>query len=472
MLSRLRLVCLASLLLLMAACGGKSVPPRDGSAPSWMGTIADLRQFPQNLEVYAKNAGQNKRLISQAEQNRQLARFDRIFFGPWEMRKTSMRKRDVAAIFNKARGYKQGSERWTQTEWDAMARNANLKNFPTRAQTAITVRNTDLREMPTHLTRFSEPTPDPRANPFDYFQYSLLPLGTPVLIAHTSSDGRWHFVECPIAGGWVDAEDLALVDDSFMSLYRNASFAAVVRDNVRLTDQTAQYGASASTGGQNVSIGTILPALAGGGVRTSIMPSDPTAPSVTLLAPVKDSNGMARTAPFTVSSSDVVARPLPLTPDNVAAVGNVMMGQRYGWGGMFGERDCSALTRDLFTPFGIWLPRNSGGQARVGAVSSLEGMAAREKEDTILRYGVPFLSLVGMRGHIMLYVGKYDGRPAIFHNVWGVRTVEGNDDNARFVIGRAVVTSITPGSELKNLYRGTTFVDRLRTLSTPADTLQ
>lgn len=472
MLSRLRLVCLASLLLLMAACSGKSVPPRDGNAPTWMGTIADLRQFPQNLEVYAKNAGQNKRLISQSEQSRQTNRFDRIFFGPWEMRKTSMRKRDVAAIFNKARGYKQGSERWTQMEWDGMARNANLKNFPNRAQAAITVRNTDLREMPTHLTRFSEPTPDPRANPFDYFQYSLLPLGTPVLIAHTSSDGRWHFVECPIAGGWVDAEDLALVDDSFISLYRNASFAAVVRDNVRLASQATQYGAPAATGEQSVSIGTILPALAGGAVGTSIVPSGANPQPVTLLAPVKDSSGMARTAPFTVSASDVVARPLPLTPDNVAAVGNVMMGQRYGWGGMFGERDCSALTRDLFTPFGIWLPRNSVAQARTGAVNSLDGMTGKEKEDTIMRYGVPFLSLVGMRGHIMLYVGKYNGRPAIFHNVWGVRTVEGNDDNARFVIGRAVVTSITPGSELKNLYRGTTFVDRLRTLSTPADTLQ
>lgn len=471
MFSRLRLLCLASLLLLTAACGGKSVPPRDGTAPSWMGTIADLRQFPQNLDVYAKNSGQNNRLISQDEQSRQVARFDRIFFGPWEMRKTSMRKRDVAAVFGKARGYKQGNERWTQVEWDAMARNANLKNFPSRAQAAITVRNTDLREMPTHLTRFSEPTPDPRANPFDYFQYSLLPLGTPVLIAHTSNDGRWHFVECPIAGGWVDAEDLALVDNSFASLYRNASFAAIVRDNVPLAGQPSQYGASAPAQ-QSVSIGTILPMLAFGAAEGSVVAGKTDAPPVTLLAPVKDANGMANTAPVTVSSADVVARPLPLTPDNVAAVGNVMMGQRYGWGGMFGERDCSALTRDLLTPFGLWLPRNSGGQARVGSVSSLEGMTAREKEETIMRYGVPFLSLVGMRGHIMLYVGKYNGRPAIFHNVWGVRTVEGNDNNARFVVGRAVVTSITPGDELKNLYRGTTFVDRLRTLSTPADTLQ
>ena len=53
-----------------------------------------------------------------------------------------------------------------------------------------------------------------------------------------------------------------------------------------------------------------------------------------------------------------------------------------------------------------------------------------------------------------------------------ILVVEDNDTDRRFVIGRAVVTSITPGAELKNLYRTTTFADRLRTLSTPADTLQ
>ena len=36
---------------------------------------------------------------------------------------------------------------------------------------------------------------------------------------------------------------------------------------------------------------------------------------------------------------------------------------------MFGDRDCSALTRELLTPFGIWLPRNSVAQARTGAVN-------------------------------------------------------------------------------------------------------
>ena len=99
----------------------------------------------------------------------------------------------------------------------------------------------------------------------------------------------------------------------------------------------------------------------------------------------------------------------------------------------------------------------------------LDGMSIKEKEKAILRDGVPFLTLVWLRGHIMLYVGPYKGRPAIFHNVWGVRTVEGASDNERFVIGRAVVSSITPGSELRNLYRTTTFGDRVNSITVLGD---
>ncbi len=141
------------------------------------------------------------------------------------------------------------------------------------------------------------------------------------------------------------------------------------------------------------------------------------------------------------------------------------MRQPYGWGGMFGDRDCSALTRDLFTPFGIWLPRNSSAQARRGLVIPLAGLSKSEKQDAILTNGIPFLSLVGMKGHICLYVGKYDGEAAIFHNVWGLRIVENGNDDARLVVGKAVVTSITPGMEIRNLYRPVTFVDRLRSLT-------
>lgn len=411
--------------------------------------LADIRNFPQNLEVYAKEAGASRRLLPEFRQEELNATFDNIFFGPWDMNRTSVKKREMLSLFSHARGYKNHSVPWLQYEWDAMRSNAAAGSFPSMAAYGITLRNTDLRELPTHEPRFSEPTENPRDNPFDNFQMSLLPIGTPLLVVHKSQDGRWYFIECPVAGGWVDANDVGLVDAEFRNLWRNGSYAALVKDKIRIPG-TGPGGQDSTAG-----IGVILP----------LKNKNPDG-SLDVLVPLSGST-YARTGEIRLSADEAQIKPVPLTPGNVARIGNRMMNQPYGWGGMLGERDCSATTRELLTPFGIWLPRNSVAQAKRGMVISLAGMTAQQKAETIMREGVPFLSLVGMRGHITLYVGIWKGRPAIFHNAWGLRIIKDGDDNDRFVIGRAVVTSITPGIELENLYRPVTFVDRLRTLSTP-----
>lgn len=442
-------IALLFICLLLSACAKKPAPP-PSPAPESQLDIQDIKNFPQNLDVYAARAGGDRRLLSAQVQEEMFHKFLSVFFGPWSARKTTIRKGEVSSQFGRARGWKTGSDVWTQAEWDAMRANASLPSFPNQNRSAITLRNTDLRELPTHTPRFTEPTPNVKDNPFDYFQYSLLPAGMPLLIAHTSLDGRWHYVECPIAGGWVDAADVAYVDEAFKSLWLGGRYAALIKDKVILPG-TGPGGKDSLAG-----IGAILPAASG---WTNASPK--------VLLPVKGSNGFADSAEADLAPGSAVIMPMPLTPANAAKVGNVMMGQPYGWGGMLGLRDCSAMTRDILTPFGVWLPRNSAAQARRGSVISLSGLSAAEKESVILRSGVPFLSLVSLKGHIALYVGEWKGKPAIFHNTWGVRIVKNGDDNERFVIGRAVVTSISPGIELQNLYRPKTFVDRLRALTTP-----
>ncbi len=433
--------------LSLAACSAKKTvykPADDYKCP--LDSPADLKNIPQNLEVFANQAGPSRPLLTPAEQDRMNAAFDRIVFGPWHMSRTSVSRGD-AAIPAKARGYKDGLRHWTQEEWDAIKRNANMGAFPSRAQKAIALRNTDLREAPTHDPRFSKPTPNVRENPFDYIQFSLIHIGSPLLIAHTSVDGRWHYVESPIAGGWVDAADVAFVDDAFAARWQSGVFGAFIRDSVPLP------GAGLNGGDGKGDIGASLP----------IVTSD--RQSWKILIPVRDPSGFANSAEVVIPANAMAKKPFPLTPGNVAKVGNVMRGQPYGWGGMLGERDCSAMIRDLFAPFGLWLPRNSLTQAKRGAVIPIGGLSAQEKANVILARGVPFLSLLGMKGHITLYIGKWENKPVIFHNVWGVRIVKAGDDNERLVIGRAVVTSITPGMELENLYRPVTFVDRLRSLT-------
>ena len=143
-----------------------------------------------------------------------------------------------------------------------------------------------------------------------------------------------------------------------------------------------------------------------------------------------------------------------------------MMGQAYGWGGLDAKRDCSALTRDLFAPFGMHLPRNSASQAKVGRGIPLDGYSNREKEAIIMREGAPFRSLIWLRGHIGVYLGAWQGKAVMFHNMWGLRTrdASGGCDN-RAVVGKAVVTTLQPGIERPDLCNPGSFLDRIERVS-------
>lgn len=339
----------------------------------------------------------------------------------------------------KARGWKDGSRAWTNAEWTAMRTNGNMQTYPNVNKPGIVLRNTSLREMPTHLPRFTKPTPDPLLSPFDYFQYSALHVGMPVLLCHISKDKRWYYVETPLAAGWVDARDLAPVSEPFIALWEGRPLAAIVKENTVLGDSK-----------NTADIGAILPAA---GVNA-------------VMIPYRGKDGLAAMRKVEVAEGSVEPMPLVMTPANVARIGNAMMGQDYGWGGMLGLRDCSAMTRDILAPFGIWLPRNSQAQARAGERISLRGKTASQSEQIIKKHGVPFASLVVLNGHVVFYVGTYKGRAMIMHDLWGVRVDEPEGEDNRLIVGRVIVSTVMPGKELPNLPEGRkTMGDRFHTLT-------
>lgn len=435
--------------LLLTACqgGGKIVPTRDGTLPEHMKMVKDISVFPQNLMVYAKLSGEDSNLLSPAEQAAQDARFNRIFFGPWGMTKASMKSRAMKNTFGKPRGYKADSSPWTQADWNMMLSNANLGRYPAMAQSGITLLHANLRELPTSQARYSKATPNTLESPFDYFQYSSLALGTPVFISHISKDKQWYFVETPLAAGWLPVGSVGTVDANFEQRYQNGRYAALIRDNVPVTsDRGLSLG--------KVHIGSMFPVLRA------------TETELTLMVPVRGPGNTAAIGTTTLTDADAVIKPLPLLPKLVAVIGNQMMGQPYGWGGMYDLRDCSSTTRDLFTPFGLWLPRNSSSQAKAWRYSSVEGLSPDAKEQAIIAEGIPFASLLWMKGHVGLYVGKYKGKAAFFHNVWGVRVDDNGENEGRHVIGRCVVTSLQPGKELPNAQDDATLLHRIRGLST------
>jgi hypothetical protein len=138
-----------------------------------------------------------------------------------------------------------------------------------------------------------------------------------------------------------------------------------------------------------------------------------------------------------------------LTADNLVHISDLMMMSKYGWGGLYEERDCSSTLRDLYAPFGIWLPRNSSQQAKVGKVISLKELTLAEKREKIKNEGVPFETLLYKKGHILLYLGTYKGKIAVLHNAWGIRTLD-NGKEGRYILGKTIISSLELGKELKD----------------------
>jgi hypothetical protein len=121
----------------------------------------------------------------------------------------------------------------------------------------------------------------------------------------------------------------------------------------------------------------------------------------------------------------------------------------YGWGGMYEQRDCSSMLRDMFTPFGIWLPRNSYQQSKVGKIISLKDMSEEKKIITIKEKAIPFQTLLYKKGHIVLYVGTYNDDIVVFHNTWGIKTKKDGVEG-RLIIGRAIFSTLKLGEEQKD----------------------
>jgi len=393
--------------------------------------IGDVRDLPQDHFSYIDPATATQALVHPQQQALMDEYQDIMHFLPWEQEGPQTSAQEVEKLFAKFAadpGYGENARRRTREQIDKLRTNADLGGYPNRRLRGITVRNADVRLLPTHRPHYSSPR---QGYPFDNLQESTIGPNTPIYIAHLTKDGTWAFAESSFAAGWVRIADIAYVDRSFMRRWQSGLYGVAVKDKIPAVTPQGQTLFKIPLG----SIFPLDPSSQGGGIRI-----------LTAVAN-EDRRAVIRVVP--VSGGTVVPKPLPLTPRHVAAISNELVNEPYGWGGLFANRDCSAMIRDIFAPFGIWLPRNSADQAREGgAFVDLERFSPEEKEAIILRHGRPYSTLLWRKGHIMLYIGSREGKPLVFHNIWGIRTRDLLGREGRKVIGHAAITTLHPGMEL------------------------
>lgn len=400
-------------------------------------TIRDVRDLRQDHASYFTDAIKSEVVLPHASQARMEEDYNIIYFSVWHQSTPfhalpDRVQNDFKKYVNKP-GYGENKKRHTPSWLKKLHHNASLKNFPNALSRGITTRNTSLRELPTHAPHFNTPDGDSSAWPFDNLQRSSTPANTPIFICHLSADKSWALVETSFTYGWIPVEDLASVDNEFMKAWESGRYAVIIRDQTSVLDENSRFLVRAS-------VGHIFPQTA-----TS-------ADQMQVSVAVADQNRRAVIRRGFIPAEAAAAKPLRFNLVNAAKIANEMIGEPYGWGGLYGNRDCSSMTRDFFAVFGIWLPRHSEDQVKeVGTSINLQGLPSEEKEKIILTQGIPYLSLLWRKGHVMLYIGAKDGRPLIFHNIWGIRTKDLAGREGRKIIGQAVITTLQPGQELRDV---------------------
>ena len=117
---------------------------------------------------------------------------------------------------------------------------------------------------------------------------------------------------------------------------------------------------------------------------------------------------------------------------------------------MYGEQDCSRFLQEVFATVGISLPRNSSEQAKVGRrlAQFVQETPEEEKIAILKAQAVGGITVLPMKGHIMLFLGMVGERPFAIHATWAYRERRGNNDVVR-VINRVVVTDLSLGEGTK-----------------------
>lgn len=401
----------------------------------------DVAKTPQDAQFFA-NLQQSEIKVTPSDVEKNKQNFLQHYFAMWS--NPFLVYENVAAVrkkvdaradkFTKNPGWNVNRNPHTAEWMKNIVSNMQLDTFPNVSLPAIAVRDSDLRTLPTNLPSFADWDKPGSNYPFDDLQESMVSANEPLYVLQVSRDKQWQLVLTHgNSFGWIRTLDIAYVDAQFIKQWRTSEYVIVTRDDQSVFDDAKHYYLTAH-------LGQLFPL------------QNTTAQSYQVLTAVRNEVGNALIKTVNLNKTSAAIWPLALNKKNLVDSINTLMGGAYGWGGMYGLRDCSSTTQDLFALFAIWLPRNSGDQAKIGKVITLEGLSNKQKEQKILEQGVPLLTLLNKRGHVVLYLGTYDGKPYVFQQMWGLATKNYfTRREGRAVVGKSVITRLDFGKKYLNV---------------------
>ncbi len=305
----------------------------------------------------------------------------------------------------------------------------------------VVVRFSDQRILPTSEQLYG----DPSEVDFDMLQNNTLELGTPLLLLHRTWDMKWMYVRSSASSGWVESRNVARCSPEVLEEFiRPERFVVILRPKADI------YRNPALTYSEGyVQMGVRLPLI-------QVVEN-----AYQVMIPIGDSKGYLIKQQGYVQKNQAREGYLPYTARNVLQQAFEMLNAPYGWGGMYGEQDCSRYIQQVFATVGVSFPRNSADQAMVGKrAAEFDPDTPEIIKSRSLDQAIGGITLLYLKGHVMLYLGNVGFYPYAVHETWAYRAPDGHQD-LTYKINRVAVTDLDLGKGS----RSGSLLERLKTVN-------
>ena len=386
-----------------------------------------------DIEVLATTANDNSFNSTEVSKD-----FFNKYFKPWNSTKVSFPKIEAmwGQSYKNKKVYLENHQLATASWFDKQIENSNFNDYNILPKKAITLKNVNIRVLPTNSPMFYDPTQPGEGFPFDYNQNSSLKINTPIIVSHLSKDRAWAYIESSTVGGWVEIGTIAYVDNDFIQEFKTSNYFVSIKEKFPIYDPIFR---------EYVKVATIFPKK-----------------NNKYIIAKKDDNQNAYISYIDLNNDEVESMPLTFNSENRIKIAKQLIDEPYGWGGLLNNRDCSSFTQDYFATFGKFLHRNSKAQLSNGKYLDMSNLTNNEKKEFMKNNGVPFSTLVYLKGHIMLYIGIKENEPLVLHNMWSVRLKDSNGRKYRHIIGKATVTTLEPGKGIKDFDEDTNILNKIQ----------
>lgn len=263
------------------------------------------------------------------------------------------------------------------------------------------------------------PTPDQVTNSgrdfeVDMFVETAIYPGEAVAILHTSKDGKFFLAQKYNYLAWVPVELIAVGDrEEVLDYVESDNFLLVTGAKIHTVYNPVRPEISE----RQFDMGCRIPLLKENpGYIDRMAPESCFAVAI----PVRTADGGLEVVPALIPrSSDVNIGFLPYTRENIIRQAFKFLGERYGWGDGNNARDCSGFVLNVFSTFGLIMPRNGGEQEldAIGDYFPFKGLSGEERV-ALLRSLLPG-DVISSPTHIMICLGSLGDEVFIIHDHLG-----------------------------------------------------